>query len=140
MFQLDPTNAFHARVADRLKHEVVGWLTTVGANGVPQPNPVWFLWEDGTILIYSQPNTPKVRNVGRHPRVALNLNSGADGDNIVVLTGEARLDPATPPADRHPAYLAKYTGGIAAIGMTPASFAAAYSTAIRVTPAKLRGH
>ena len=33
-----------------------------------------------------------------------------------------------------------YCAGIARIGITPESFAAAYSVAIRITPEKLSGH
>src|SRR4051812_45971282 len=62
MFQLDPSNAFQVRVADRLKKETVGWLTTVGVDGIPQPSLIWFLWDGGNrIQIYSQDNQ-KVRN------------------------------------------------------------------------------
>jgi len=32
---------------------------------------VWFLWNDGSILLYSQPDTPKLRNIAANPRVAL---------------------------------------------------------------------
>lgn len=136
---LDFTTDFGKRAAERLHNEQVLWLTTVGREGMPQPSPVWFLWEDGSAIIYSQPKAPKVGNITRHPQVALSLNSDAGGGNVVILTGTAEIvtDPAfaTPPA----AYLAKYAGGITSLKMTPESFVADYSTVIRVTPTKLRG-
>jgi hypothetical protein len=38
------------RVAQRLREDAVIWLTTVAANGTPQPNPVWFLWDGHSVL------------------------------------------------------------------------------------------
>ena len=72
--------------------------------------------------------------------MSLHLDGDGRGGDIVILTGEARIDTSTPPADQNPTYVGKYAGGIQQIGMTPASFAQAYSVPIRFTPTKLRGH
>jgi len=138
--QIDTSTEFGARVARRLNDEPIGWLTTSGPDGTPQPSPIWFLWDGETALIFSQPNTPKLRNIAANSRVSLNLDGDGQGGNIVILTGEARVDEATPAANQVPAYLAKYSGGIQRIGMTPESFAQAYSVPIRFTPARVRGH
>ena len=58
-----------------LCEEKIAWLTTVRSDGTPQPTPVWFLWQQGTFLIYSQPEAKKIRNIANEPRVALNLNT-----------------------------------------------------------------
>lgn len=137
---LDFTTDFGRRAAERLRTEQIIWLITVGDDGMPQPSPVWFIWEGETALIYSQPDTPKIRNIARHPQAALHLDGDGDGGNIVVLTGRAAIAPDAPPATAHAAYLAKYDAGIRGIDMTPGSFAAAFSTPIRITPTKLRGH
>ena len=134
------TGEFGQRAAERLRTEEVIWLTTVGNDGMPQPSPVWFLWEGETAIIYSRPATPKLRNVTRHPQVALNFNSDSGGDNIIILTGTAEIATDIPPVTAHASYLAKYGTAITRIGMTPERFAAEYSAVIRVTPTKLRGH
>ena len=84
--------------------------------------------------------TPKLRNIARNPRVALNLDGDGRGGNIVVITGDARVAPDAPPATAVPAYLAKYQEQIARNWVTPEGFAQEYSEPIRVTPSKLRGH
>ncbi len=38
------------RVRRRLTGEMTIWLTTVGRDGTPQPNPVGFLWDGGDSL------------------------------------------------------------------------------------------
>jgi PPOX class probable F420-dependent enzyme len=138
--ELDLSTEFGARVARRLRDEVIVWLTTVRADGMPCPSPVWSLWEEGTVLIYSRPDTPKIRNIRANPRVALHFDGNGQGGDIVILQGRARVVPDAPPADRVPAYLEKYRKGIARIGLTPESFARAYSIAIRVTVETVRGH
>src|SRR5215211_5545426 len=110
--QIDTSSEFGARVVRRLTEEPIGWLTTMAPDGTPQPSPIWFLWDGETVLIYSQPNTPKLRHIAANPRVSLNLDGDGKGGNIVILTGEARVDDATPPANQVPAYLAKYASGI----------------------------
>jgi len=138
--KIDTPTEFGQRVARRLRDETIGWLTTVGPDGTPQPSPIWFLWDGEAILIYSQPNTPKLRNIERNPRVALNLDGDGRGGDIVILTGEARVDRDASGAADHTEYLEKYRQAIERIGMTPEQFAASYSVPIRLTPAKLRGH
>ena len=115
------------------------WLTTVRADGTPQPSPVWFLWVDQTVLIYSQPNKQKLRNIAQNPKVALNFKSDQDGGAIAIITGDAQIDPQVP-ADQISAYLEKYRMAIADLGSAPESFAQSYSVAIRVTPTSLRGY
>jgi len=136
---IDLSTDFGARVARRLDNEIMIWLTTVRADGTPQPSPVWFLWADGELLIYSQPNTQKLRNIARSPKVALNFNSDGHGGNIVVFAAEARIDEGAPPANEVAAYIEKYRAGIASLGATPESFAQSYSVALRVRPTKVRG-
>jgi PPOX class probable F420-dependent enzyme len=139
--KIDTGSEFGGRAARRLRDELIYWLVTIGADGMPQPSPVWALWdEDRTFLVYSRADTPKLRNVTARPRVALHLDGDGRGGDIVIVTGEARIDPAAPPADRVPAYVTKYKEGIRRIGMTPESFARAYSVALRITPRHLRGH
>jgi PPOX class probable F420-dependent enzyme len=136
----DVSTPFGARVERRLAEELIIWLVTQGKDGTPQPSPVWFLREGDTLLIYSRPDTPKLRSIARAPRVALHFDSDGHGGDIIVFTGSAAADPEAPSSDALPAYQAKYGAGITGIGMTPESFAQAYSEAIRVTITSVRGH
>lgn len=138
--EIDTSTEFGARVARHLADDLVVWLTTVGDDGTPQPSPVWFLWDGETALIYSQPNTPKLRNIARSPRVSLSFNSTPSGGDVVIITGDATVAGDTPRADAMPAYIEKYAGGLAEIGMNSAEFSQAYSVPVRVRPTALRGH
>jgi PPOX class probable F420-dependent enzyme len=135
----DTTTPFGQRVERRLAEEQVIWLVTTDRSGTPQPNPIWFIMEGGTLLLYSQPGAAKVRHIQERPRVALNFNTDEGGEDVIVLLGSAAVDPAAPPVDQLPAYLAKYGAAIPGIGSTPEKMAAEYSTAIRVTIERVRG-
>ena len=138
--EIDTSTDFGALAARHLKDDRIVWLATVGADGTPQPSPVWFVWDGDTALIYSQPTTPKLRNIEQRPRVSLHFNCTPSGIDVVILTGDASIDTGAPPASANPAYLDKYADGISSIGMTPDTFAQAYSVPIRIKPTSLRGH
>lgn len=132
------TSTKAGKLADqRLRQDEIIWLTTVSPNGQPQSVPVWFLWDGETVLIYSQPNKSKIRNIHENPRVALNLNSDIRGNDVVRLQGRAVIDTSTGLATTVPAMIEKYREGIRRIGDTPEGFANGYSVAIRVTPTRV---
>jgi PPOX class probable F420-dependent enzyme len=137
---IDPETKFGVRAERRLREDYIGWLVTVSQDGTPQPNPVWFLWDGSSLLIYSIPDQAKLRNIARHPQVALHLDSQDDGDDIVIVTGTAVVDPNAPPVHENPRYLQKYATEIKRIDQgTPEEMGRTYSVAIRVTPSKVRG-
>ena len=105
MLDLDLNTEFGARVDRRLREERVIWLTTVRPDLTPQPSLVWFLWDAGTLLIYSKPNTPKLRNIEQNPTVALNFDGDSQGGNVVVFTGTAIIDRQAPSLDQIAAYV-----------------------------------
>lgn len=115
------------------------WFTTVRPDGMPQPTPVWFVWDGDTFLIYTMPSSQKAKNFEANPHVALSYNNDAAGEQYVVVMGEAKVDSTAPLPSKNAAYVAKYAAGITRIGMTLESFDATYHLALRVTPTKMRG-
>jgi PPOX class probable F420-dependent enzyme len=128
----DESTEFGARVARRLRHETVVWLTTVTPSGMPLPRPVGFLWHGGdTVSIYSQPGA-RIRNIARSPKVTLNFDGDGHGGNIVVLSGIAAVDESAPTAAENTAWAAKYAGESKRSGMSARSFAQRFSIAVRI--------
>jgi len=124
-----------------LKSEYFIWLTTVDSTGTPQPRPVWFIWENDSILIFSQAKAYKLKHIRKNPNMALNFNTeDVEGDKrLIIFTGKAKIDRKCPPADKIPAYMRKYKSGIIGLKMTAKQFADEYSVAIQITPTNLRG-
>lgn len=132
------TVKFSDRVAQRLTDENIVWLTTITAKEVPAPTPVWFLLSDGQIVIFSQPDTGKLRHIAANANVALNLNSDAHGGDVAVLNGTAAIDPAGPTAEEWERYAAKYATGFPAINLTAEQFRDSYSVLVRFIPQRVR--
>jgi PPOX class probable F420-dependent enzyme len=138
-FTLDTSTEYGSRVARHLDRDTVVWLTTVDRGGTPQPVPVWFMWTGSQFLVFSQPDKPKLRNIDRNDRVALNFRGTERGGDLVIFTGRAAVDSREPTDDEQSAYNAKYAADMRRIGVTAEAFAQEYSVPIRITPEKLRG-
>jgi PPOX class probable F420-dependent enzyme len=134
---LDPTRREH--VESRLRTNLMAWFTSVDPDGRPDTVPVWFLWQaDGTFLVYSQPNKPKLHNLSANPNVALGLDVTDIGRDIIRFVGTAAHEPDHPPADQVAQYVAKYTERIGAIFGTAGDFATAFSAPIIIRPSRAR--
>src|SRR3954470_4463758 len=104
-----PDSEFGRRVRQRLQDETVVWFTTTGADGTPQPNPVWFLWEpdQGSVLIYNATRAKRLEHVAVRPRVSLNFQADEHGGDVVVITGVAEQALDAPANKDHAEYVAK---------------------------------
>jgi len=112
-------------------------MTTVASDGTPQTSPIWFLWDEGVIVLYSL-ESARVRNLRSRPRVSLNLDGDGAGGDIVVIEGTATIDEDLPSAAKNPKYLIKYKPVMDSNGWTPEWFAGRYSVPLRITPTKYR--
>jgi PPOX class probable F420-dependent enzyme len=132
---------FGDRVRQRLTDSQVIWLTSIGVDGTPQPNPVWFLWDGAdSVLVYSRPLALRLKHIVANPRIALNLDGDGKGGDIIVLSGAAALAPDTAASDANAGYLAKYGDAMARVSGSTAEFAADYPIALSVRVDKIRGH
>lgn len=128
----------HQKALDMLERDTIAWFTTVAEDGTPHAVPVWFMWHDGRIVVFSEPHTVKVAHVRRGSRVLVHLDAGGPhGDDVVILTGSAEIasEDATSYVDRfRDAYAKKYSEAIDAFGMAPDDLLAKYSAVIVTTP------
>lgn len=135
----DRATSYGERVRRRLTEETAIWLTTIGRDGTPQPNPVGFRWDGGgSLLIYSQAQARRLANIRRQPLVSLNLDSNG-GQDIVVLTGTAEILDDYPAVSGNPAWLEKYGEAITARFGGPAKFAERFSVPVRIRLTRVRG-
>ncbi len=136
-----PEGDFGERAARRLRDEKVIWLTTVGSDGTPQPNPVWFLWDGADeLLVYNRPDAKRLAHVAARPEVALHLDGNGRGGDIVVLAGAAGRAADAAAAHENPEYVAKYGDDMAQVSGTQAEFGAEYPVALRIAVRRVRGH
>jgi PPOX class probable F420-dependent enzyme len=121
-----------------LAEDVVGWLTTVAADGRVQSSPVSFLWDGETVLVYSKPETPKLRNIAAIPQVSFHLNTDEYGDQVLIIEGTAEVDASAPLWIDNPAMVAKYREPLAHWELDERETSRDFSSAIRIRPTRVR--
>ncbi|MDX3003448.1 pyridoxamine 5'-phosphate oxidase family protein [Kribbella solani] len=127
----------------RLRDGSIVWLASVSPGGQPQVSPVGYVWDGMTILIVSRPDTPKIRNLSKNPRVALHLDLDAEG-GVLTIEGRAEVTHAPPGGAAQlteaetAAYLAKHLESMTWAELTPAEFFADYSSVIRIAVTRAR--
>ena len=73
--------------ADLLDLPALAHVATIGPDGAPQNNPVWFGW-DGTHVLFSQTTgRQKYRNLQRQPQVALSIVDPANPFRYLEVRG-----------------------------------------------------
>ena len=88
-----------AQVAELFGGGHVVHLATIRPDGAPQSRPLWTIVHDGNVVFFTQPSSPKARDVARDPRVALSVTDRANsyrsawlrGRVAEVIEGEAAL-------------------------------------------------
>ncbi|MGB2695250.1 MAG: PPOX class F420-dependent oxidoreductase [Dehalococcoidia bacterium] len=83
-----------------LKEPNVAVLTTVDAKGSPHAAPIWYLYDDGVILISTGRGSQKHRNIERNPNVALVVDQRTLPYYALMLHGEAEVGSGFSPEDR----------------------------------------
>jgi PPOX class probable F420-dependent enzyme len=130
---------FGERVRQRLADEQIVWLTTTSKDGTPQPNPVWFVWQDEHILVYTGPKVKRLAHIAANPAVSLNFDGDGKGGDIIVIAGTASVVDNEPVPHEHPRFREKYQAGMARMYGTAEEFTATHPAVVRVDFIKVRG-
>ena len=69
-----------------MSRPLLGKFASVSKDGSPHVTPVWFMYEDGKLIVTTPATTVKARNVAREPRVALLID---DGETYLMVRGRA---------------------------------------------------
>lgn len=134
---LDLSKKRHEHVDQRLRDDVIVWLTTVRPDGRPHSVAVWFLWDGEAILIFSKPANQKIYNIQQNPNVLLAIDNTKNGADPITIEGQATLLTDGDTSVTLAAYVAKYGERIKGINYTPEQMAAVYSQGIRIVPTRL---
>ncbi len=132
-----PSTLLGEWVRERLHQEPIAWLTTVDASGVAQPNPVWFLWDGESLLIYNIATARRLVHIRQRPQVTFYLDTHGVAGDAVVLIGVVEVAPDEPPADQHPMFMDKYRDRM---DMDPKGWAQYFPVVLRIRPTRFRGY
>lgn len=125
-----------AHIDKRLGSELIIWLATAGLDGKPHNVPVWYEMDGETVLIYSEPENRKIRNIRHQQHVVLALDTADEGEDVAIIQGTAELLSQPTVELMTDGFAAKYAHLFPRIDSSAEKMKAQYSQAIRVTPTK----
>jgi PPOX class probable F420-dependent enzyme len=73
---------------DILDSKALGHLATIGPDGRPQVNPVWFLSDGQHVYLSVKPDTVKYWDLRTNPAVAMSIGDLAHPNRYVEVRGE----------------------------------------------------
>ena len=76
-------------VLDLLRRPNPAVVATVGSAGAPISAAVWYLWDEGSVLLTMSGTSPRRRQLTRDPRVTLTVLDGDDWYRQVTVHGTA---------------------------------------------------
>ncbi len=77
------------RYRDILDSTALGHLATLGSDGRPQVNPVWFISDGQRVWLSVKPDTVKYRNLRADPAVAMSVGDPTQPSRYVEIRGGA---------------------------------------------------
>jgi hypothetical protein len=78
--------------SQQLLQSAIARVAYTGLDGAPRVIPIGFLWTDGTIKLYTVPNSPKVKALQADPRVAITIDTAGMPPRVLLIRGAATLE------------------------------------------------
>ncbi|MFC8525720.1 pyridoxamine 5'-phosphate oxidase family protein [Nocardia sp. NPDC057227] len=80
---------------DFLHRPLHGFLTVAAGPVPPQPRPVWFeLADDGTVQVFTEPGSAKVRRLAKDPRASLVVAAPVgERERWISVAGPVTVEP-----------------------------------------------
>ena len=99
-----------------LRGRHVAVLATYAADGTAVLTPIWYLYENGALLMRTAPESAKARNIRRNPKVSVCVQDERPPYKSVTIYGTAELRPEMPSLGQRMAN--HYLGRVAGAGYT----------------------
>ncbi|MGH9421895.1 MAG: pyridoxamine 5'-phosphate oxidase family protein [Thermoanaerobaculia bacterium] len=88
-------------------------LAYIGEDGRPRVVPIWFSYIDGDIIMVTSPKAEKARALARNGAVALTIDSSTPPYKVLLVDGDATLEPVEGMAPEYRPIVERYLGAAA---------------------------
>jgi predicted pyridoxine 5'-phosphate oxidase superfamily flavin-nucleotide-binding protein len=78
-----------------LQSTIPARLAYVWTDGTPRVIPIWFLWNERELVLATPPKAPKLKALGKNPKVALTIDDNNFPHKVLLIRGTARLETVT---------------------------------------------
>ena len=121
-------------ILSALERQDVVWLSSIRPDRKPHVLPVWFAWDEGSILVFSKPHAQKVRNLRLDSSVMVAVGEPGLEFDVELVEGVADLEQGATREVMPDSFVSKYGALMSRGGLTPEEFAIVYSQPIRIRP------
>ena len=126
-------------VVKRLLEEAnLARLAYIGLDGRPRVVPIWFAEIDGDIIMVTGPKAEKARALEKNGAVALTIDSATPPYKVLLVDGDAKLEPVEGMAPEYRPIVERYLGPAAEAYLGQLLPRVKRQVRIRVTPRAAR--
>lgn len=90
---LDLLNSATAR--ELLQSKIPARLAYVWTDGTPRVVPIWFHWNGKELVMGTPPKAPKLKALGKNPKVAVTIDDDGFPHKVLLVRGTARTETVT---------------------------------------------
>ncbi len=83
----------HPASQELLHSKIPARLAYVASDGTPRVIPIWFHWNGREIVMATPPKAPKLKALGKNPKVALTIDDNTFPHKVLLIRGTTRLEP-----------------------------------------------
>jgi pyridoxamine 5'-phosphate oxidase-like protein len=83
----------HPVAEELLASKIPARLAYVWTDGTPRVIPIWFHWNGREVVMATPPKAPKLKALGKNPKVSLTIDNNEFPHKVLLIRGTARLEP-----------------------------------------------
>jgi len=100
-------------VAKLLQGPNLARLAYTDVDGRPKVVPIWFRYDDGDIIMVTGPRAAKLKGLEANSAVALTIDSSTPPYNVLLIDGDAALEPVDGMVPEYRGIVERYLGAAA---------------------------
>ena len=82
----------HPVAQELLTSKIPARLAYIWSDGTPRVVPIWFHWNGQEIVMGTPPKAPKLKALGKNPKVSLTIDNNEFPNKVLLIRGTARLE------------------------------------------------
>ncbi len=101
----------HPAAREMLQSKIPARLAYVWTDGSPRVVPIWFHWNSREFVMGTPTKAPKVKALTKNPKVALTIDDNTFPHKVLLVRGNARLEPVKGIVPEYVLAAERYFGG-----------------------------
>ena len=98
----------HPASQELLHSKIPARIAYIWTDGTPRVVPIWFHWNGREIVMATPPKAPKVKALAKNPKVSLTIDDNTFPHKVLLIRGNARLEPVEGIAPEYEAAASRY--------------------------------